>query len=46
MLKASYNHVEAHLVNALMVQEPVYPVDTHVCEEQETSDAQEHPRPA
>lgn len=46
MLKASHNHVEAYLVNALMVQEPVYPVDTHVSKEQETSDAQEHPRPA
>jgi len=29
-----------------MVQTAVYPVDTHVSKEQETSNAQEHPRSA
>lgn len=34
------------LVDDLMVQTAVYPVDTHVSKEQETSNAQEHPRSA
>lgn len=37
---------EAHLVNALMVHAPVYPVDTHVSKEQKSSDAPQHSSPA
>lgn len=39
-------HAATHLVNVLMVHEAMYPVNTHVSKEQETANAQEHPRPA
>lgn len=38
--------LQTHLVNVLMVHEAMYPVNTHVSKEQETDNAQEHPRPA
>lgn len=45
-MSARNKYANAHLVNALVMQEPVYPVDTHISKEQETSNAQEYPRPA
>lgn len=45
--RSEYRHqVYTHLVNELVVQEAVNPVDAHVGEEQEGDHTQENPRPA
>lgn len=44
-MSSNKNHNCSHLVNKLMMQEPMNPVDAHVSEKQEGDHTQEESRP-